>query len=146
VDAVCEIIERNLREVNRKDYSQECVETLVQAHDQATMLNRAKEAHLYVACEGDTVMGCGAIEPYLGSPKESILRSIFVLPEFHGRGIGREIVMTLEGDEFYRRARRMEVHASLTAYDFYRKLGYADKGGVRKVEDGCIPMEKFPAP
>lgn len=37
--------------------------------------------------------------------------SVFVLPEYQGRGIGRRIMETLEGDPYFARARRTEVWA-----------------------------------
>ncbi len=102
---------------------------------------------MYVACEDDTVLGCGAIAGYYGSTEESILLTIFVLPELHGKGIGREIIRALEDDAFFHRAKRIEIPASITACDFYRKLGYEYKGGVRKVDEGgCIRLEKYNLP
>mgnify|MGYP002226045077 CR=1 FL=1 len=57
--------------------------------------------------------------------------SIFVLPEFHGKGVGRKIINTLETDEFYVRASRIEIPASITAMEFYRKFGYDYKMVLR---------------
>lgn len=57
--------------------------------------------------------------------------SIFVLPEFHGKGVGRKIINTLETDEFYVRASRIEIPASITATEFYRKFGYDYKMVLR---------------
>jgi len=143
-DSVCVIIERNLREVNSKDYPREYIEANVQSHKRTTILDRAKSSHMYVACDGDTVLGCGAIAGYYGSKEESILLTIFVLPELHGKGIGREIIRALEDDEYFRRAKRIEIPASITACDFYRKLGYEYKGGVKTVDEGgCIRLEKY---
>ena len=75
---------------------------------------------------------------------ESILLTIFVLPEYQGKGIGRRIIQTLEQDEFFFRAKRIEIPASLTAVDFYRKMGYDFKNGVEQPEDGLLyRLEKF---
>ena len=54
------------------------------------------------ADDGDgKIIGTGSISSFWGSETESILLSIFVLPEFHGKGVGRKIINTLETDEFY---------------------------------------------
>ena len=75
---------------------------------------------------------------------ESILLCIFVLPEFHGKGIGRKIINTLETDEFYVRARRIERPASITATEFYRKFGYDYKNSVKELDDEQhYRLEKF---
>ena len=47
---------------------------------------QAKEAHFYVACDGDRVIGCGGITGYWGSKTESYLVSIFVLPGIRAAG------------------------------------------------------------
>ena len=141
-DAVCVLIARNLREVNSKDYPADYVEAIIRAHDHDTIVRRMHETHMYVACEADAVIGCGVIR-YDESKDESLLLTIFVLPEFHGQGVGRQIVRALEADTYARRSRRIVLHASVTAEAFYRKLGYTYEGGMRTLgADGCIRLEK----
>ena len=66
-----------------------------------------------------------------------------ILPDYRGKGIGRRIVETLESDEYFRRARRTEVGSSLTAVQFYRKMGYQFKNGITDAdEDGVVRLEK----
>ena len=43
---------------------------------------------------------------------------IFVLSEYQGKGIGRKIIETLEQDEFFLRAKRIEIPSSITACEF----------------------------
>ena len=75
---------------------------------------------------------------------ESILLTIFVLPEYQGQGLGKKLIETLEKDEFFLRAQRIEIPASLTAVDFYRKMGYDYKDGNTEPEDGLMyRLEKF---
>ncbi|MEB7460183.1 GNAT family N-acetyltransferase [Staphylococcus borealis] len=81
--------------------------------------------------------------PYWDSPTESSFFTIFVLPEYQGRGIGKLIINTLEDDEFYKRASRIEIPASITAVPFYQKFGYNFKDGVSIAdEEGIVRMEK----
>lgn len=61
-----------------------------------------------------------------------------------GKGIGRKIINTLEQDEFYVRATRIEIPASITATEFYRKFGYDYKNGVKELdEERHYRLEKF---
>ncbi|HCU32651.1 MAG TPA: hypothetical protein DF364_02225 [Ruminococcaceae bacterium] len=53
--------------------------------------------------------------------------SVFVLPAYQGKGVGRNIIETLEADAYFLRAWRAEVGSSLTAVEFYRKMGYEYK-------------------
>ena len=49
----------------------------------------------------------------------------------------------LEADEFFLRAKRVEIPASFTGYPFYRKFGYEYKNGVKEPdEEGLIRLEK----
>ena len=99
-------------------------------YDVEKVLNVASYAHMYVFEFDGKIVGTGSISSFWGSETESILLCIFVLPEFHGKGIGRKIINTLEADEFYARASRIEIPASITATEFYRKFGYVYKNGV----------------
>ena len=67
-----------------------------------------------------------------------------MLPEYQGRGIGRQIIETLEQDEYFLRAKRIEVPASITAVDFYRKMGYGYKNGIAEIDEKQVyKLEKF---
>ena len=112
------------RIINSKDYSEEWINALEKRAQPSDIIERAGWTHFYVAEENDTIIGCGAIGPFWGSETESSLFNIFVLPEYQGKGIGRKIIETLEQDEYFLRAKRVEVPASITAVNFYRKLGY----------------------
>ena len=98
---------------------------------------------MYVAVSGDKIVGTGSIAPYWGSEKESILLTIYVLPEMIGQGIGTAIINALEQDEYFLRANRIEIPSSITAVKFYQKMGYAPKNGIEPDKEGIVPMEKF---
>ena len=145
-DAVSAVICETIRISNSKDYPPDYIKHLCKTHSPEHMTARAKEAHSYVICDRETVIGCGSIAPYWGSETESILLTIFVLPDYQGRGIGRKLIETLEQDAFGVRAKRIEIPASITAVAFYKKCGYQYKNGVAEL-DPQLPlyrMEKFP--
>ncbi|MBP3792951.1 MAG: GNAT family N-acetyltransferase [Ruminococcus sp.] len=143
-DEVAQLIAHTLRISNSRDYPEEYIQVNIDTHSAEVILERAEHGHFYVACDGERLIGCGCIAPYWGSAVESILLTIFVLPEYQGNGVGRKIIETLEQDEFFFRAKRIEIPASLTAVDFYRKMGYDFKKGVEQPEDGLLyRLEKF---
>jgi hypothetical protein len=56
----------------------------------------------------------------------------------------REINQTLEKDEYFLKAKRIEIPASITGTPFYRKMGYDYKNGIDKPDDeGLLRLEKF---
>lgn len=146
VDAeeVRNIIVRNFLEVNSKDYGIEAMQFLANVYDVNKVLQIASYAHMYVFEVDDKIVGTGSISSYWGSETESILLTIFVLPEYHKKGIGSKIIETLEQDELFLRANRIEIPASITATEFYRKFGYNYKNGVKKLdEEHHYRLEKF---
>ncbi|MBE6613355.1 MAG: GNAT family N-acetyltransferase [Ruminococcaceae bacterium] len=139
-----QVIAETLRTSNSKDYSAEYIEDTIASLSAEVLIERAKSGHMYVVCDKARIVGCGAIAGYWGSTTESILLTIFVLPEYQGKGIGRQIIDTLEQDEFFLRAKRIEIPASITAVEFYRKLGYDYKNGIKELDDEQIyRLEKF---
>ena len=142
--AVSDLIARTLRATNSKDYSMEYLENDIAHLQPADILRRARGQHFYVAEEDGRIVGCGAIGSYWGKTDESSLFTIFVLPEYQGRGIGRKIIETLERDEYFLRARRVEIPASITGTPFYLKMGYSYKNGVTEPdEEGLLRLEKW---
>ena len=143
-EKVSALIIHTLQASNSKDYSAETISALEKKMQPSGVLERASWTHFYVAEEGGDIIGCGAIGPYWGSETESSLFNIFVLPEYQGKGVGRKIIGTLERDEYFLRAKRVEVPASITGVGFYRKLGYEYKNGIdRPDEERLHRLEKF---
>ena len=143
-EKVSTLIIRTEKITNSKDYSEEWINALEKRAQPSDVLERAGWTHFYIVEDNDTIIGCGAIGPYWGSETESSLFTIFVLPEYQGKGIGRKIIETLEQDEYFLRAKRVEVPASITAVNFYRKFVYDYKNGVdRPDEEQIYRLEKF---
>ena len=142
--AVSDVIITTLRISNTRDYPPAMMEELILHMQPEDIMQRASWTHFYVAEDAGRIIGCGAIGPYWGKEDESSLFTIFVLPEYQGRGVGRRIVETLEKDAFFTRARRVEIPASTTALGFYEKLGYRKKPGCDAPdEEGMYRLEKF---
>jgi GNAT superfamily N-acetyltransferase len=138
------VIAETLRISNRRDYTAEQIEAIIAGLSAEELIKVSKERHMYVICDGERIIGTGGIAGYWGSLIESILLTIFILPEYQGKGIGRKLIETLEKDEYFLRAKRIEIPASLTAVEFYRKMGYDFKDGISEPEDGIMyRLEKF---
>ena len=137
------VIGEALRVSNAPDYPPEIIREMLELYTPENLLEQAGEEHLYVLRDGERAVGCGGIAPRMASGTESILVTVFVLPEYQGKGAGRKIMETLESDPYFLRAERVAVHSSITARDFYRRLGYQFSDGVGAPDgEGCIRMEK----
>ncbi len=141
---VAEMIARSVSNSDfTKFYPQCSIDYIKESLDEKGVQKRASWTHFYVIKEGDKIIACGAIGPYWGSETESSLFTIFVDPEYQGMGYGRKIIETLEKDEYFLRANRIEIPASMSAIPFYRKMGYEHKNGELIYDDGHFSLEKY---
>ena len=142
-EAVSQLIRVTVEISNKKDYPEELMDELIRTETPEHVLGRSGWTHMYVVLDGEKIIGCGAIGPYWNSETESSLFTIFVLPEYQRKGIGRMIMETLEEDEYFLRAERIEIPASLTGVPFYLKMGYGFKNGISEPdEEHVVRMEK----
>ena len=146
-EAVSRLIIETVKVSNVKDYPVEMIEELVKRERPEDVLKRASWTHFYVVEADDRIVGCGAIGPYWDKQDESSLFTIFVLPAYQGKGIGRMIIETLERDDYALRARRIEIPASITGLPFYQKMGYTFKEGHETPDEELLyRLEKYTNP
>ncbi len=123
-EEIVHLIIRNFKEINVKDYGEKAMEALTATHDVKWFKGVTMHLHVYVFWNEGKIVGVGSISSFFGgSPTESILLTIFMLPEFHRQGIGIYIIDTLESDSLFLRTERIEIPASITAVEPYRKKG-----------------------
>ncbi|WP_342355312.1 GNAT family N-acetyltransferase [Rhizobium changzhiense] len=70
------------------------------------------------------------------------MRTVFVSPIAQGRGIGRRLMQTVEAAAFANGIKALQVPASLTARNFYARLGYNEVREVLFGEERTFVMEK----
>lgn len=143
--AICEVIRKDVLSENVKDYPKEAIEHLINSHNEDLIKQRASAFHVYVLTDKNKIIGVGMIGPYWNRLTESSLFTIFIDPTYKGQGLGRKIIETLEQDEFFKRADRVEIPASITAVEFYKHMGYGFKKLGNIVDnEGIYRMEKYP--
>lgn len=141
--AVVNIIHRGLREINSRDYPPDHIEKCCRRFSVESIIRQAEKNHMYVAEAEGNILGTGTIAAYWGKEDESIILTFFILVEHIGRGIGRAVMDALERDEFFLRAKRVEIPAAVGAVGFYEKMGYVGKDGKKAVdEEGLVRLEK----
>ena len=141
---VADMIARSLsNSAFTKFYPQQSIDYIKKSLDADGVKKRASWTNFYVIEKDNKIIACGAIGPYWDSKTESSLFNIFVDENYQGQGFGRKIIETLEKDEYFKRAKRIEVPASMSAIPFYRKMGYEHKNGELIYDDGHFSLEKF---
>ena len=140
---VSDLIRKTIRISNAKDYPPDIIDILDKTETPEHVNERASWTHFYVVEDFDEIIGCGAIGLFWGREDESSLFTIFVDPARQKEGIGKKIIETLENDEFFLRAKRIEIPASVTGVQFYQKMGYGFKNGISEPdEEHIVRMEK----
>lgn len=124
-------------------YPQSSIDSVIHALDEEGVKKRASWTHFYVIEEDAKIVACGAIGPYWDSLTESSLFSIFVDADCQSKGYGRKIIETLEQDEYFLRATRIEIPAAMSAIPFYRKMGYEHKAGILTYTEEHFCLEKY---
>ncbi|WP_436531828.1 GNAT family N-acetyltransferase [Actinoplanes sp. HUAS TT8] len=117
--AVSGIVGRCLREINSRDYPAEIITRMCAHFTPERIEQLAGERQMVVAVEADTVVGTV-------SRDGNKVFTMFVEPAMIGRGVGRRLMNHIEALAAADGHDHMETGASITAHEFYLRLGYAD--------------------
>jgi GNAT superfamily N-acetyltransferase len=72
------------------------------------------------------------------------LHALYLTPEIIGQGFGLRLVELMLSKAQGAGAKLVTLESSITAHEFYKRLGFADNGPMRKVEIGGFPVTSFP--
>jgi GNAT superfamily N-acetyltransferase len=125
-EAVAGLVAVCLRTVNSRDYPPEIIERMCAHFVPERFLELAAQRQIFVAERDGTVAGTV-------SRDGNKVFTMFVHPRHHGHGIGRQLMRHIEALAAADGFDHMEAGASITAHEFYHRLGYVD---VRTSETG----------
>ena len=91
ISEVSKLIEKTVRTSLVNYYPEKAIEQVIKSLDEDGVMKRASWTHFYVIKENNKIVACGAIGPYWDSLTESSLFTIFVDPDYQGKGYGRKI-------------------------------------------------------
>lgn len=125
-EAISGLVVQTLRLSNARDYPPEVIDRVAANFDAAGVRELMATREVFVALDGERVVATASLAG-------DVLRSVFVLPEMQGRGLGKALMKHVEGVARAAGVQQLRVPASLTAVPFYSALGYAV---VREVVEG----------
>ena len=142
-DEISNMIIRNLLEINSKDYGIEHSKEHSLMFTPEKIDKYSKKGKVFVALDENKVVGTLRVENDMyGKKDDYVFLTIFVLPEYHGKGIGKllmekgeQYVETLNGE-------KITIRSSVTAHKFYNKLGYEYINGIEPNSEDVILMRK----
>nr|WP_288455143.1 GNAT family N-acetyltransferase [uncultured Pseudomonas sp.] len=125
-EAISRVIVQTLRLSNAADYPSQVIERVAANFDAGGVRGLMKSRQVFVALDDERVIATASLAG-------DVVRSVFVLPEMQGRGVGKALMGYVEGVALAAGVQCLRVPASLTAVPFYTALGYAV---VREVVEG----------
>ncbi len=132
IDQISIIIIRNLLEVNVDDYGLEKVQEMAKDFSVENLKNTLKNRRkVFVALKSNEVVGTAGLDVSWYNPNEYYILTVFVKPENHGEGIGRLLIKAIEDYAIHSNFKKLIIPASITAHEFYYKLGYCYKDNQR---------------
>lgn len=152
-EALSALVRRGLLEVNIRDYSRESMEAFAAEYTADKIREIAGMSHTYVLLDEGRIVGTGSIADWTRQSgaeavgRERMILTLFLLPEYIGKGDGRLLMETLEQDELFRTADHVSVNSSISAAGFYERMGYQYRNGEKRlIENDHYEMEKWPRP
>ncbi|KPY55968.1 GNAT family N-acetyltransferase [Pseudomonas syringae] len=134
-DAISRVVLAALRISNARDYPASVIERVQLSFSPAAIEQLIQQRLVFVASEGNVVVGTASLEG-------EVVRSVFVDPDRHRRGVGRLLMAELERVARKAGAVRMVVPSSLTAQGFYWALGFNVVREHLEGEERTLIMER----
>ncbi|MCJ2373786.1 GNAT family N-acetyltransferase [Pseudomonas sp. RGM 3321] len=115
--AISRVVLAALRTSNARDYPASVIERVQLSFSPAAIDRLMQQRRMFVAVSGEVVVGTASLEG-------QVVRSVFVDPDRHRRGIGRLLMAELEHVAREAGLELLIVPSSLTAQEFYTALGF----------------------
>ena len=115
--AISRVIIAALRESNAQDYSQEIIDLVEQSFSPAALLQLLTQRRVYVATIERRIVATASLD-------QDVVRSVFVEPAYQGKGIGRQLMKSIQSSAIAEGRNLLRVPSSITAEGFYASLGF----------------------
>lgn len=136
LEQISNLIIQDLLTVNSNDYGIERVKKMAEDFTVEKLQNSlSKRKKVFVALIDDNIVGTAGIDKSWYSDDEYWILTVFVKPENHGQGIGKKLIEKVEEYATTLPVKKLIIPASITAHEFYYKLGYKYKDGKKELND-----------
>ena len=116
IDEIHEIVNKTIKEIYSKYYSNEVVDFFLKLHDRDNIQNDVSEGNTYVIGCGTTILGTGTIH-------QNVISKVYITPDNRHKEIGTELMDYLE-KEIIKNFSCVNTDVLLPATEFYCKRGY----------------------
>lgn len=134
--AIAELCRRAIRETNAADYPPDIIARIAADFSTAEVARRMADRKVFVAHADVALLGTIS----LGRDK---VHSVFVHADTQRRGVGRRMMVHIEGVARADNRRALALSSSLTAMPFYTSLGYTEAGRELRQNVATVLMVKL---
>ena len=133
--AISDLIIHSVRQTNSRDYSPYIIDKVISNFTPDHLIILINTREVFVAVQKNRIIGTASFD-------NGVVRSVFILPENQGFGVGASLVHHIEEIAKSHNVARLRVPSSITAEGFYQKLGYISLRDEYYGEERTIIMEK----
>jgi predicted N-acetyltransferase YhbS len=136
-EAISKIVVQNMLEVNSKDYGLEFCQNSAKDFTTNKILEEFnKRTKAFVALENNIVVGTAGLDKsWYNDDGEYWILTVFVDIAHHKQGIGKMLIHKIEDFAKEMKFKKLVIPASITACEFYHKLGYEYKNGKKELNE-----------
>ena len=134
-EGISRVVLSALRETNAKDYPEAVIARVGQSFSPIAISDLLKQRLVFVAINDGFIVGTASLDG-------RIVRTVFIEPQFQGRGIGRALMNQVERAAADKGVAVLQVPSSVTAEPFYVKLGFSPVRDSLYGEERTIIMER----
>lgn len=120
--AISQVIIQSLCQSNARDYPHDVITQVEKSFSTEAIRVLLNQRQVFVATHDKHVVATASLD-------QDVVRSVFVDPDHQGRGLGKQLMETIQSVAQEAHIEVLRVPSSITAEAFYFKLGY------RKVRD-----------
>lgn len=133
---VSNVIRRALALINIKDYPEDHIKSMIEKFSPQAVLERGQKRSMFVVVIDFKIVATGSLQ-------NDAIYSLFVDPDYNGRGIGTKLMEKLEDLAKNNHVKVLKVPSSITAIGFYTRLGFVKEKEVISQEILTIHMTKM---
>ena len=135
VAGISRVIIAALRQSNAADYDAATIARVERSFSEPAVADLLDRRLIFVATDHDDVVATASLE-------NSVVRSVFVAPEYQRLGIGERLMLAVENEALAHGSHLLRVPSSITAQRFYMRLGYEKVRDEFHGDERTIIMEK----
>ncbi len=143
--AIHEAHMRSIREVCVKDHGENEIKGWGNRPLGNRWIDAIKKDHVWVIEAGDRICGHAYIRVFKeNGDARAHIHGLYLTPEVIGKGFGSKLAHLMLDTAKKAGVKRVTLESTLTAHEFYKKLGFIDSGPMKTMEIAGYSVRYFP--